>query len=88
MKKIKYKVTGPFGCLEEDTVIDAWLLIKDGNRGLIYHPRDKRGCGSFEIGIQNSERVWISITPDQGDTYVNLNRKNEFSKMLDKALGL
>jgi hypothetical protein len=69
-KQVKYRVVGAFGLLEEGTVINALLLVSDDNRGLLYHPRVKGECPSFEIGFKkDGDSMWVSSDTEQ---YINV----------------
>jgi hypothetical protein len=48
-KEVKYKVTDPFGNVEEGAIINALLIAEDPPCGLIYHPHVRGECSSFEI---------------------------------------
>ena len=69
-KEVKYKVLDAFGQIEEGTVISALLLVKDGNRGLLYHPYVKGECPSFEIGQEMEDGIWVQADPE---LYVNVD---------------
>lgn len=82
MRKVKYKVIGIFGDYEEGTIIDAYLLCRENLRGLIFHPKLKRGeCASIEMAILEG-KTWVSAKSDDPDTYLNLNRC-EFVKYIE-----
>lgn len=74
--KIKYEVTGAFGCLSKGTIIDAYLLNLDTDNGigLCYHPKDKDGCGSFEFIRKRTPRskIWQAAFADY--TYSNQHK--------------
>lgn len=84
--KIKYKITGAFGLLEEGKIINAYLLNidEDSGIGLCYHP-PKNGCGSFEFVKRKSniKDYWISAFGD--NCYVNIGDiDKKFKKFLKK----
>lgn len=83
MKKVKYKVTGPFGLREEGEIIDAYILFRDEDTGtaLVYHPsNNRRGeCGTLEFCI---EKKGVFVTG--GEDYINLDAKA--NKLIKKVL--
>lgn len=91
MLKVKYRVTGSFGQIPEGTVIDCYVLNRDGVKALIYHPPTAKyyngekivvdkGCGSFEFCEENSQGEYVSI---DDESYVNFGEMDvEFKKFL------
>lgn len=69
LKEVKYRTT-MFALVEEDTIINAILLLKDGIRGLIYHPHTRGECPSIEIVQLGKDDCWESITEE---AFVNIN---------------
>jgi hypothetical protein len=73
-KKIRYRVTDSFGNITAGSVIDAYLLAKDGaGYGLVYHPIEDDECASLDICQIATPygTVWESVNTD---VFVNLDR--------------
>ena len=75
-KIVKYRVTAAFACLKEGEVINAVLVNQDGDSGygLIYHPKVRGECASFEIGRIGADNIWVS-TCDGQQGYVNVSSR-------------
>lgn len=84
-KKVKYVVTKPFGTNSLGDVVAGYLLMKDGDNGLIYFPPERKNglCGSIEICKWSFvHQGYVSISK-KIDCYVNQDEiVPEFSKML------
>jgi len=63
--KIKYKV-GPegLGCYPDDTIVEAYLLIKGcDDIDLVYHPAgDTDDCRSFGLAKETEPNLWTAYT--------------------------
>lgn len=82
MKKIKYKVTGPFGLRNEGDILDAYILFEDidGDTVLVYHPSSRKHgeCGMLEF-CKEKKGVYVSY----GEGYINLGHAGH--KLIKKA---
>lgn len=67
MRKAKYKITGPFGLIPIDTIIQCFILNECNNEFLVYHPPYTKykigengytdeGTGCFEICTYSIEQ--------------------------------
>lgn len=56
-----YKVTTDFGLSEIGEIREVYLINDEGDKGLIYHPSDRSGCGSFElVKKHDGDEYWVS----------------------------
>jgi hypothetical protein len=87
LRKIKYKVTGAFGCEEVGAIIDAYLLIEDscGASALVYHPRSRGCCASIEMAHDNGEGVYISSAGEESDMFgwLNIVRQRDLDALIE-----
>ena len=70
---VKYKVTDAFGFLAKWTVINALLLarsVDDFGHGLLYHPKTRGECPSFELCVLAYGGLWTKS--DRKDQYINV----------------
>jgi hypothetical protein len=85
LKKVKYEVDG-MGDLEDGTIIDAYLIVKEGygaDEALIYHPKDKHGCASVDLCVYERRRkVYV---PFQQNVFINLGKADPFKALLPKS---
>lgn len=59
-KEVKYEVTDGFGDVGEGVIVNAILLLRYGNDGLIYHPHVRGECPSIEVvEFDADEDVWV-----------------------------
>lgn len=79
-EEVRYKVSDMFADIEEGTIINAILLIRYGNDGLIYHPHVRGECPSIEVvSFLADENVWV---PGENN-YLNIETKPiVFEKLL------
>ena len=71
-EEVKYEVTDGFGDVEEGVIINAILLLRYGNDGLIYHPHVRGECPSIEIvEFDTDEQVWVTGERN----YLNIEKK-------------
>lgn len=79
-EEVRYKVSDMFANLEEGTIINAILLMRYGNDGLIYHPHVRGECPSIEVVLfLADENVWV---PGENN-YLNIEKKPKiFETML------
>ncbi len=82
-KEVKYKTTDSFGCLEEGLTINAILISECDGRALIYHPKVKGECGSFDICGYVVNKDYYMPIGDSEDNYVNVE---EGVKLLEQKL--
>lgn len=68
---VKYLVTGAFGFNSTGDILLARLVAQDNDSGLalLYHPKDKDSCASYELARQNKDGLYVSVDPD---LYVNV----------------
>jgi len=60
-KIVKYKVNNRgFGNLNGGEIINAILISREGDIGLLYHPWTKGECPSFEFARVNYKNIWAS----------------------------
>lgn len=81
-QQVRYRVTDEFFGLERGAIINALLIVRDEDeeRGLLYHPRTRSECPSFEIAIERDDGLWESA---DSEGYVNVTSD---SKDLETAL--
>lgn len=81
MKKVKYKITTPFGLRETGEIIDAYVLFESYGVALIFHPADKSRdeCGSLEF-CRLLKEVYVGT---EKNSYINLDSKA--NKLIKKA---
>lgn len=71
-KEVKYEVTDGFGDVREGVIVNAILLLRYGNDGLIYHPHVRGECPSIEIvEFDTDEQVWVTGK----NKYLNIEKK-------------
>jgi hypothetical protein len=71
-KEVKYK-TQDFGCINDGTIINSYLIAEDGDTGkcLLLHPSDYNShCASFDIAKLNKKGYYEAI----GKEYVNADK--------------
>ena len=85
MKIVKFK-TQEFGLLEPGTIVNCFLLVKDGNRALLYHPpvihhlsilgENMQGCGVFIIAKKRDNKdYWEDVNKNSWINQVTIGRK-------------
>ena len=76
LEKVKYLV-GEYGLgdYEKGDIVDAFLLIDDGVRGLLLHPPYGEACASLELAeldgnlwLAWSDKTYLNISPDEYPT--------------------
>lgn len=103
IEEIVYQVTDAFGTCEEGSFRRAFLLAEDTDAKtvLIFHPKDKDGCGNLEFGMVRPDTVGknrknrVYVTHGQGrrsrsashSLYVNLEAAQEkmYRQLVTKA---
>lgn len=76
-EEVRYKVSDMFADLEEGTIINAILLLRDGDHGLIYHPYVRGECPSIEVvtllrdELHGKLDVWVTGE----NNYVNIGKR-------------
>lgn len=94
LKRVKYKVTGSFGDLDEGDIIESLVLLETDCSGsvLLYHPKtDRACCASIEmchmipaIGLEGDH--YVSSCQDSDDYgWVNVEGQKHITKLV-KAL--
>jgi hypothetical protein len=81
-KQVKYRVTTAFGQIAEGSIINALLITDEGYFGLLYHPKVRGECPSFEIASVDSSGIWESTDKLN---YVNVETND--SKFQKEFLG-
>lgn len=91
IKELVYRVRGAFGDMGDGDLRIAYGLTRDedSDRMLVFHPKDKHGCGSLEFariagGTRNRpvyESDFNGKDPEKeplaGGMYINLSSANE-----------
>ena len=83
--KAKYKVTTPFGLRSKGTILDCFILNRDGQDALVYHPPNRRHgeCGCFEICRLNKDSQYESISDKH---YINQSYRDDMAEGFPKYL--
>ena len=85
MRKINYK-TKVFGDYEDGSIIDAYLLISDGELGLVFHPSVNLSidnCASLDI-CRRIELDGVEIWENNfyGEAFVNIDSEEEYKEFV------
>ena len=76
MKEVNYVVTGDFGNSPKGEKRKAILILKDGNRALLYHPRGKGTCGSLEVCVNDGDYR------SANDSWMNIDSAKDIAKVI------
>src|SRR3990167_1066569 len=81
-KEVRYKITGSFGMEDTGTIINSILITKETagyeTKGILYHPKVRGECPSFEICILQPGGYWTSLSDD---SYVNVSMNSRTLEM-------
>jgi hypothetical protein len=90
MKLVNFQ-TKCFGLLPEKTVIQMRLLASDGDKALLYAPKDGEGCGCFilaklknNIYVDYDDNSYINQVDVDAGLAKFLKAKNEKTKRINR----
>ncbi len=73
---VKFK-TKMFGSLPEGTVINGYLLAKEGNKALLYFPKEKPGeCGCLVFCKLDRRNGHYVDYGKEADCFINIDKYN------------
>lgn len=84
-EEVRYKITTAFGQLDDGVVINAILLLRDGEHGLIYHPHVRGECPAIEVVtlLRDELHAKLDVWVTGENNYVNIvKRPTIFEKFL------